>query len=168
LHDHHQFDMENKTWFGDHGRSAFHHVASSEGLQLCQLNDKLQLEARETCTLYLGSSATWRSDWSFLVVPVLHHKRHVQPIRQAKWTRHARRALCLLVEDVALMVLIIRLARWTDFYVLSFLPLPFSTSRSGLYPHIPPLFFSPSVTVFSSITTCTAHSDGCNICRRRQ
>jgi hypothetical protein len=47
------------------------------------------------------------------------------------------------------MVLIIRLARSTDFYVLSFLPLPFSTSRSGLYPHIPPLFSSSSVTVFS-------------------
>jgi hypothetical protein len=67
LHDHPHLGMENKTWFGDHGRSTFHHVASSDGLQLCQLNYKLQLEASETCTLYLGS-ATWRSDWSFLVV----------------------------------------------------------------------------------------------------
>merc|ERR1712093_378341 len=44
---------------------------------------------------------------------------------------------------------------------LVFFPL-LSTSRSGLYPHIPLVF--QSVTVSFSTITCTAHSDRCNIC----
>ncbi|KEQ84432.1 hypothetical protein M438DRAFT_213475 [Aureobasidium pullulans EXF-150] len=88
----------------------------------------------------------------FLGCLVLHHKRHVHPIQQAKWRRQARRALCM-VEDAALMVLIIRLARLTHVYVLSFFLL--STSRSGHYPHIPPCFLVGHCS-FPTIT-CTAH-----------
>merc|ERR1712093_220567 len=44
---------------------------------------------------------------------------------------------------------------------LVFFPL-LSTSRSGLYPHIP-LVFLVGHCFFSTIT-CTAHSDRCNIC----
>lgn len=78
----------------------------------------------------------------FLGCLVLHHKRHVHPIQQAKWRRQARKALCM-VEDAALMVMIIRLARLTHVYVLSFF---FSVQVAQVITHISPLVFS-SVTV---------------------
>ena len=92
--------------------------------------------------LYLGS-ATWRSDWSFLVVLLCTTRDMSALFKQAKWRRHGRRALWSLVEDVALMVLIIRLARLTYIYVLSFFL--FSVQVAQVFTHISPLFFSRSL-----------------------